>query len=77
MNSIGPPILPAFSSEEGREVVEGADRVADERQGEEVAQPNTVAEASVNVEDEGDANAEGVRRRELPSPYMPSISEIR
>mgnify|MGYP002809910842 CR=1 FL=1 len=58
-------------------VVDGAARTADERQGEDVVQPRTEAEASVNVEDEGDDNVEGVKRRALPSPYMPSISEIR
>ena len=75
MNSISPPILPAISSEDGRESVEGVARGADERQDEEAAEPHTEAEASVNVE--GDADEEGVRRRALPSPYMPTISEIR
>jgi len=77
VNSISPPVLPAISSEDGRVVVDGAARTADERQGEDVVQPRTEAEASVNVEDEGDDNVEGVKRRALPSPYMPSISEIR
>ena len=77
MNFISPPILPAISSEEGREVVDDAIRGADDRQIEESAAPNAGAEAQVDVEDVGCAIAEGVRRRELPSPYMPTISEIR
>ncbi len=68
VNSISPPMLPAISSEEGREVVDDAVRGADERQSEESAAPNAGAEAQVDVEDEGGASAEGTRRRELPSP---------
>ena len=55
MNSISPPILPAISSEEGREVVDEAVRGADDRQIEESAAPNAGAEAQVDVEDVGGA----------------------
>ena len=75
MNSIGPSILPAISSE-GTEAVDGAGR-ADDQQVEESVLPDSGAEAQVDVEDEGNARAEGVQRRELPSPYMPTFSEIR
>ena len=30
-----------------------------------------------HIEDKGNVSAEAVQRRELPSPYMPTISEIR
>ena len=70
-------MLPAISSEEGRDVVDDAVQGADDRQIVESALPNAGAEAQVDAEDEGSASAEGIQRQELPSPYMPTISEIR
>ena len=75
MNSISPSISPATSSE-GTEAVDAAGR-ADDQQVEESVLPDNGAEAQVDVEDEGNASAEGVQRCELPSPYMPTISEVR
>ena len=66
-----PAILP-----EGTEAVDGAGR-ADDQQVEESVLPDSGAEAQVDVEDEGNASSEGVQSRELPSSYMPMLSEIR
>ena len=66
MNSISPSIFPAISSE-GTEVVDDAVRQADDQQAEESVSPDSGAQAQVDVEDEGNASAEGIQRRELPS----------
>ena len=76
MNSIIPPIFPVVSFE-STEVVGDAAREADDKQVGESVLPDSGAQAQVDVEDEGNGSAGGIQRRELPSSYMPSISEIR
>ena len=72
---MSPSILPAISSK-GTEAVDGAGR-ADDQQVKESVLPDHGADSQVDVEDAGNASAEGVSRRELPSSFMPTILEIR
>ena len=67
------PILPAIASE-GDEVVEDAGR-ADDQDVEEVELP--AVRIDDQAEAEGNVGQESAPRKALPSPYMPTISEIR
>ena len=67
------PILPAIASE-GDEVVEDAGR-ADDQGVEEIELP--AVRIDDQAEAEGNVGQESAPRKALPSPYMPTISEIR
>ena len=69
--SVSPSILPAISSDGGGSV-ERADQAEGHQEGEQAPQGGAAA-----AQADGEIESESVLRRALPSPYMPSISEIR
>ena len=73
MKSVSPnPVLPAISNDVGERVGDVDERVEGQRDGDE---PAGGAEAQPG---EGSGvEEEAVLRKALPSPYMPSVSEIR
>lgn len=71
--SVGPSILRAISSEGGGSVGGTGRSDGQHVEGEGVPAEGVAAQGG----DGGNAEAEAVQRRALPSPYMPTISEIR
>ena len=69
--SVSPSILPAISSDGGGSV-ERAGQAEGHQEGERAPQGGAAAARA-----DGEIESESVLRRALPSPYMPSISEIR
>ena len=78
VNSVSPsPILPAISSSSsGGDRVEGAGRDGGEHAEGETSAAGVEAQGGQD-EIDGGVGDESVLRKALPSPYMPTISEIR
>ena len=83
MTSVSPSILPAISHDGGGPVEGAGQAEGHQREGQSpgggAAEANSeqAVGAAAQAQADGEIGAESVLRRALPSPYMPSISEIR
>ena len=73
MTPVSPSILPAISSEGGGSVGGAGREEGQHVEGEELPAEGVATQGI----DGGNAEEEAVQRRTLPSPYMPTLSEIR